>query len=374
VPGCCGTGQAAEPGLSPDPHILCRRQRLAPFRAARSHVHRKGICQGSTLILRCPATTASQRFRFPASWGRKREQHHPGPETGQQQQGGRVVGGWQRHSQGVGQPPATLPTDAAQTAKLHRGRDGAPLPPCRSCRTMPPSLPREQCSWAPPSIPPPSCWLWSSAGCCGWAACARQKEQTPQRAHGNTNLLFPPCCALEAEENRYRTPGRNHGGGNDACNTRKARGHTDGQKHGSTKPGPEHSSTHTQQHPQPSAPSPTAAHSERNACGAGSPAAARGCSQALLVLCAPAAFLQHRGCAHLWAVPCSEGYGHRLALSARGTAVAVPPGHAGSLARARSTLNRCLGCRKALWCIPRDNLGGRGCGVRGFHTALPSTQ
>lgn len=180
---------------------------------------------------------------------------------------------------GVRQPTATLPTDAEQTAKLHRGWDGALLPPCWSCHTMPPSLPQQQCSWAPLSLPPlPPCWLWSPAGCCGWAACARQKEQTPQRAHGNTNLLFPPCCALKAEENNYKTPGRNHGGGNDACNTRKAQGHTDSQKHGSTKPGPEHSSTHTQQHPQPSARSPTAVHSERNACGAGSSAAARGCA------------------------------------------------------------------------------------------------
>lgn len=139
--------------------------------------------------------------------------------------------------------------------------------------------PNSSATGPPLSLPPlPPCWLWSPAGCCGWAACARQKEQTPQRAHGNTNLLFPPCCALKAEENNYKTPGRNHGGGNDACNTRKAQGHTDSQKHGSTKPGPEHSSTHTQQHPQPSARSPTAVHSERNACGAGSPAAARGCA------------------------------------------------------------------------------------------------
>lgn len=55
---------------------------------------------------------------------------------------------------GVRQPTATLPTDAEQTVKLHRGWDGALLPPCWSCHTMPPSLPQQQCNWAPPQPPP----------------------------------------------------------------------------------------------------------------------------------------------------------------------------------------------------------------------------
>lgn len=270
---------------------------------------------------------------------------------------------------GVRQPTATLPTDAEQTAKLHRGWDGALLPPCWSCHTMPPSLPQQQCNWAPPASP--HCHRAGSG--------ALQAAAGGQRAHGRRNRRHNVPTGtqtfyfLPAVLSRQRRTTTKHQEGTTEEETTRAthakhrdtltvRNTAAQSLDPSTAPRTP-SSTHS---PPLGAPLPCIQ--------SAMPAGPGALQQPGAVLCAAAAFLQHRGCAHLWAVPCSEGYGHRLALSPHGRAVAVPPGCAGSLARARSTLSRCLGCRKALWCIPRDNLGGRGCGVRGFHTALPSTQ
>lgn len=364
------TGSRARP--EPRPLHPVQAAASGPFPHSTQPRAQEGDLPGQHPHPALPHTTASRCFPFPAARGRKREQHHPGPKRGLQQQR-RVGGGGGGLATAQPGGSGSLQPRFQQTLNKQRSCTVAGMVPCchRAGAATRCHHPCPNSSAAGPPSASPHCHRAGSG--------ALQAAAGGQRAHGRRNRRHNVPTGtqtfyfLPAVLSRQRRTTTKHQEGTTEEETTRAthakhrdtltvRNTAAQSLDPSTAPRTP-SSTHS---PPLGAPLPCIQ--------SAMPAGPGALQQPGAVLCAAAAFLQHRGCAHLWAVPCSEGYGHRLALSPHGRAVAVPPGCAGSLARARSTLSRCLGCRKALWCIPRDNLGGRGCGVRGFHTTLPSTQ